>query len=224
MNLFPLYNSLRIASISSIIIFFLGIVTAYYIKKLPTKVKGVVDVVITLPLVLPPTVVGFFLIKLLGPNSNIGGFCVNYLQIPLIMKWYSAVFATVIVSFPLMYRTCRGAFESYNENLTYVAQTLGKSNAWIFWRVLLPNCKKGIMAGLVLSFARSLGEYGATSMVSGYTPGKTATISTTVYQFWRIGKDDLAYKWVVINVLISFLVLVTINMLEDNDRKADNHA
>lgn len=218
MDLFPLYNSVRIALISTVIIFFLGVGSAYYIRKLPAKVKGAVDVILTLPLVLPPTVVGFFLIKILGPNSSVGSFFIKYFDLSLIMNWYSAIFATVIVSFPLMYRTCRGAFESYNENLSYAAQTLGKSNTWIFWRILLPNCKKGILAGLVLSFARALGEYGATSMVSGYTPGKTATISTSVYQFWRIGQDSLAYKWVLINVLISFIVLVAINIIEDKNR------
>lgn len=224
MDLYPLYNSIRIASISSVIIFFLGIFAAYYIKRLSAKVKGAIDVVLTLPLVLPPTVVGFFLIKILGPNSPVGKIAVNYFRFPLIMNWYSAIFATVIVTFPLMYRTTRGAFEAYNENLTYAAQTLGKSNTWIFWKVLMPNCKKGVMAGLVLSFARALGEYGATSMVSGYTPGKTATISTTVYQFWRIGQDALAYKWVMINVLISFIVLVAINFLEDTSPKGETHA
>lgn len=218
MDLFPLYNSVRIALISTVIIFFLGVGSAYYIRKLPAKVKGAVDVILTLPLVLPPTVVGFFLIKILGPNSYVGSFFIKYFDLNLIMNWYSAIFATVIVSFPLMYRTCRGAFEAYNENLSYAAQTLGKSNTWIFWKVLLPNCKKGILAGLVLSFARALGEYGATSMVSGYTPGKTATISTSVYQFWRIGQDSLAYKWVLINVLISFIVLVAINIIEDKNR------
>lgn len=218
MDLFPLYNSVRIALISTVIIFFLGIGSAYYIRKLPAKVKGALDVILTLPLVLPPTVVGFFLIKILGPNSSFGSFFVKYFDLSLIMNWYSAIFATVIVSFPLMYRTCRGAFEAYNENLSYAAQTLGKSNTWIFWKILLPNCKQGILAGLILSFARALGEYGATSMVSGYTPGKTATISTSVYQFWRIGQDGLAYKWVLINVLISFIVLVAINIIEDKNR------
>lgn len=218
MDLFPLYNSVRIALISTVIIFFLGIGSAYYISKLPAKVKGALDVILTLPLVLPPTVVGFFLIKILGPNSSFGSFFVKYFDLSLIMNWYSAIFATVIVSFPLMYRTCRGAFEAYNENLSYAAQTLGKSNTWIFWKILLPNCKQGILAGLILSFARALGEYGATSMVSGYTPGKTATISTSVYQFWRIGQDGLAYKWVLINVLISFIVLVAINIIEDKNR------
>lgn len=217
MDLFPLYNSIRIALISSIITFFLGIFFAYYIKKLPVGIKGVLDVILTLPLVLPPTVIGFFILKLLGPNSSLGGLWINTFGSSLVMKWYSAIFATIVVTFPLMYRTARGAFEAFDENLKYAAQTLGKSDTWIFWRIIMPNSKKGILAGLVLSFARALGEYGATNMVSGYTPGRTATISTTVYQLWRTGEDILAYKWVFINIAISFTVLVLINILENKE-------
>lgn len=218
MDLFPLYNSLRIAIISSIITFFLGIFFAYQIKKLPGTLKGVLDVFLTLPLVLPPTVIGFFILKVLGPNSGLGSALESLIGTSLVMKWYSAIFATVIVTFPLMYRTARGAFEAFNDDMKYAAQTLGKSNTWIFWRLYLPNSKSGILAGLVLSFARALGEYGATSMVAGYTPGKTATISTTVYQLWRTGNDSLAYSWVIINVLISLLVLLLINILEARDQ------
>lgn len=219
MDLFPLYNSIRIALISSVFTFFLGIFFAYYIKRLPGSIKGVLDVILTLPLVLPPTVIGFFILKILGPNSNFGGFWVEIFGSSLVMKWYSAIFATIIVTFPLMYRTARGAFESFDENLKYAGQTLGKSNTWIFWRIIMPNCRQGILAGLVLSFARALGEYGATNMISGYTPGRTATISTTVYQLWRTGEDLLAYKWVLINIAISFTVLVIINILENQNKK-----
>lgn len=218
MDFFPLYNSIRIATISSIITFFLGIFFAYYVKKLPPGLKGLCDVILTLPLVLPPTVIGFFIIKTIGPNSLFGGWVADVFEKTLIMKWYSAIIATVIVTFPLMYRTARGAFESFDMNLKYAGETLGKSNTWIFWKVILPTCKKGILAGLVLSFARALGEYGATSMVSGYIPGKTATISTSVYQFWRIGKDSLAYKWVIINVFISLVILLLINLFEARER------
>ncbi len=136
----------------------------------------------------------------------------------LTMTWYSAIFATAIVSFPLMYRTVRGAFESFDETLIYSGQTLGLSDRYIFWRVVMPNCKQGILAGTVLSFARALGEYGATSMVTGYIPGRTATVSTTVYQLWREGNDLLAYKWVFVNLVISFAVLVAVNMLENKYR------
>lgn len=218
MNIFPLYNSIRIALISSFFTFFLGIFFAYQIRKLNPTIKGILDVILTLPLVLPPTVVGFFLLKFMGPNSSIGQFF-EKMDVSLIMRWYSAVFATIVVTFPLMYRTARGAFEAFDMNLKYAGQTLGKSNTWIFWKIILPNCKKEILAGVILSFARALGEYGATSMVSGYIPNRTATISTTVYQLWRIGQDGLAYKWVGINMLISFIVLLAINLLENKDRK-----
>jgi molybdate transport system permease protein len=131
------------------------------------------------------------------------------------MAWYSAIFATVVVAFPLMYRTARGAFESFDVTLLYSGQTLGLSDTFLFWRVILPNCRQGILAGTVLSFARALGEYGATTMVTGYIPGRTAMISTTVYQLWREGNDTLAYKWVGVNLAISFAVLVSVNMLEN---------
>ena len=178
MDWFPLINSIRIALISTVIIFFVGIFSAYYISKAPRLVKGVLDVFLTLPLVLPPT---------------------------------------VVVIFPLMYRTARGAFESFDETLAYSAQTLGLSNTYIFWYIRMPYCKQGILAGTVLAFARALGEYGATSMICGYTPGRTATISTTVYQLWRTNDDGLAFRWVLVNLAISFVVLLAVNLLEKKD-------
>ena len=133
------------------------------------------------------------------------------------MTWWSAIFATAVVIFPLMYRTARGAFESFDETLAYSGQTLGLSNAYIFWHIRMPCCRQGILAGTVLAFARALGEYGATSMIAGYTPGKTATISTTVYQLWQTSNDALAMKWVMVNLSISAVVLLTVNMLERRD-------
>ena len=119
-----------------------------------------------------------------------------------------------------MYRTARGAFESFDETLAYSGQTLGLSNAFIFWRIRMPACRQGILAGTVLAFARALGEYGATSMIAGYTPGKTATISTTVYQLWRTDNDALAFKWVLVNVAISAVVLLAVNLLEKKQRRS----
>ncbi len=214
MDWFPLYNSLRVAAISTFFTFFLGIFAARAIARTPRTVKGVLDCILTLPLVLPPTVVGFFLLKTIGPLGPVGSPILELFGFKMTMVWYSAVFATTIVTFPLMYRTARGAFESFDETLSYSAQTLGLSNTFIFWRIVMPNCKQGILAGTVLAFARALGEYGATTMVTGYIPGRTATISTTVYQLWREGDDLLAYKWVGVNLVISFVVLVTVNMLE----------
>ncbi|MDR3255618.1 MAG: molybdate ABC transporter permease subunit [Synergistaceae bacterium] len=215
MDWFPLYNSLRVASISTFITFFVGIFAAYYIARTPKALKGVLDCALTLPMVLPPTVVGFFLLKTIGPFGPVGSMALELWGFRMIMTWYSAIFATTIVTFPLMYRTARGAFESFDETLSYSAQTLGLSGTFIFWRIMMPNCKQGILAGTVLAFARALGEYGATTMVTGYIPGRTATISTTVYQLWREGNDSLAYKWVGVNLAISFIVLVSVNMLEN---------
>ena len=219
MDWFPLWNSLRIAAISTVLIFFLGIAAAYYIAKLPKLVKGVLDVVLTLPLVLPPTVVGYLLLRLLGPRRIIGAWALETFGARLVMVWWSAIFAAVVVAFPLMYRTARGAFESFDETLSQSAQTLGLPNAWIFWRVRMPYCRQGILAGTVLAFARALGEYGATSMLAGYTPGKTATVSTAVYQLWQTGDDAMAFRWVLVNVAISAVFLLTVNLLEDRQRK-----
>ena len=217
MDLFPLYNSIRIALISTIIIFFIGIFFAYYIAKLPKFLKGVLDVILTLPLVLPPTVVGYLLLQLFAPKKIFGAFIMETFDIKIVMTWWSAIFASVIVAFPLMYRTARGAFESFDETLAYAGKTLGLSNTYIFWKIRLPYCSKGLMAGTVLAFARALGEYGATSMIAGYTPGKTATISTTVYQYWRTNDDGMAMFWVLINIAISTIVLFFINNFEKKD-------
>ena len=214
MDWFPLLNSLRIAVIAAVIVFFLGIAAAYYIAKLPRALKGVLDVVFTLPLVLPPTVVGYLLLMLLGPKRVIGAWMLEHFAVKLTMQWWSAVFAVSVVVFPLMYRTARGAFESFDETLAQAGQTLGLSNTWIFWRIRMPACRQGILAGAVLAFARALGEYGATSMLAGYTPGKTATVATEVYQLWRIGNDALALRWVLVNIAISAVVLLAVNLLE----------
>ena len=214
MDLFPLWNSLRIAGISTVIIFFVGIFAAYYIAKAPRAVKGVLDVILTLPLVLPPTVVGYLLLRVLGPKRVVGAWVLAVFGVKLTMTWWSAIFATTVVIFPLMYRTARGAFEAFDETLAWSGKTLGLSNTYIFWRVRMPCCREGIMAGTVLAFARALGEYGATSMIAGYTPGRTATISTTVYQLWRTDNDALAFRWVCVNIAISAVVLLAVNLLE----------
>ncbi len=219
MNLFPLWNSLRIAGISTIVVFFVGIFAAYYISKAPRIIKGIIDVILTLPLVLPPTVVGYLLLRLLGPKRLIGSWFLESFNLKLTMTWWSAIFATIVVIFPLMYRTARGAFESFDDTLAYSGQSIGLSNTYIFWRIRMPYCKQGILAGTVLAFARALGEYGATSMIAGYTPGKTATISTTVYQLWRTNDDALAFKWVLLNIAISFVVLLAVNMLEKREKR-----
>lgn len=213
MDWYPLYNSLRIAAISCVLVFFAGIFAAYYVARLPRAVKGILDVILTLPMVLPPTVVGYFILLVFGAKRPLGIFLAQY-GIKFIMTWYGGVLAAAVVAFPLMYRTARGAFESFDDTLAYSAQTLGLSNTYIFWRIRMPYCRQGILAGTVLAFARALGEYGATSMLIGYTPGHTATISTTVYQLWRTNDEAGAFFWVMVNLGISAVVLLIVNMLE----------
>ena len=212
-DLYPLYNSLRIAAISSVIVFFTGIFAAYYAARLPRVLKGILDVILTLPMVLPPTVCGYFLLLIFGARRPVGMFLADQ-GIKLVMNWPGGVAAAVVVAFPLMYRTARGAFESFDENLAWSGQTLGLSNTWIFWHVRMRSCRQGILAGTVLAFARALGEYGATSMLIGYTPGRTATVSTTVYQLWRTNDEQGAFFWVMVNLAISAVVLLVVNLLE----------
>ena len=219
MSWYPLWNSLRIAAISSVLVFFLGILCAYYVARLPRAVKGILDVFLTLPMVLPPTVCGYFLLLAFGVKRPLGMFLAQF-GIKFVMIWYGGILAATMVAFPLMYRTARGAFECFDMNMAYAGQTLGLSNTFIFWNIRMPACRQGILAGIVLAFARALGEYGATSMLIGYTPGKTATISTTVYQLWRTNDDAGAFQWVMVNLAISAVVLLAVNMLETRQRKA----
>ena len=219
MSWYPLWNSLRIAAISSVLVFFLGSLCAYYVARLPRAVKGILDVFLTLPMVLPPTVCGYFLLLAFGVKRPLGMFLAQF-GIKFVMTWYGGILTATMVAFPLMYRTARGAFESFDMNLAYAGQTLGLSNTFIFWKIRMPACRQGILAGIVLAFARALGEYGATSMLIGYTPGKTATISTTVYQLWRTNDDAGAFQWVMVNLAISAVVLLAVNMLETRQRKA----
>lgn len=217
MDWYPLWNSLRIAAVSSILVFFSGIAAAYYSARLPKLLKGFLDVVLTLPLVLPPTVVGYFLLLLVGSRRPLG-MALEKLGLQLVMNWKGGILAAFAVSFPLMYRTARGAFEGFDETLAQAGATLGLSNTFIFWRIRMPVCRQGILAGAVLAFARALGEYGATSMLIGYTPGRTATISTTVYQMWRTGDGHQAFLWVCVNLAISTAVLLAVNSLEQKNR------
>lgn len=217
MDWYPLWNSLRIAAISSVLVFFSGIFCAYYVAKLPRTVKGIIDVILTLPMVLPPTVCGYFLLLVFGVKRPVGAFLLNF-GIKFVMNWYGGILAATVVAFPLMYRTARGAFESFDKTLAYSGQTLGLSNTYIFWRIRMPYCRQGIIAGIVLAFARALGEYGATSMLIGYTPGRTATISTTVYQLWRTDDEEGAMKWVLVNLAISAVVMLAVNLLEYKEK------
>lgn len=216
-DLFPLWNSLRVAFFSSIFVLLFGILLAYYISKSPRVVKGIFDVILTIPLILPPTVTGYILILILGNRTPLGSFLYN-IGLPFFMTWRGAIIASIIVSFPLMYRTIRASFEAFDENLEFSAKTLGLSNTFIFWRIKIPACKNGIIAGSVLAFARALGEYGATSMFVGFIEGKTATIATTVYHYYSINETKLAIIWIIINLCIAAIVLLIVNFFEKSKK------
>ena len=208
----PLIISLEVAGLATVITFFAGIALAYGVLQIRSRLAGTIaDAVITLPLVLPPTVVGFFLLLFLGKRSAIGSFLLS-LDLPLVFTWRAAVIAAVIVSLPLMYRTARGAFEAIDRNMIHAAQTLSVSNWRIFWRIVLPNARHGILAGLVLSFARALGEFGATIMFAGNIPGRTQTMSTAIYAAVQANDYDLAFRWAIIISLFSLFFIGAMNL------------
>lgn len=217
MDLSPLFLSLKAAVFATIVTFILGIYSAYFASRLD-KFKGLVDGIFTLPLVLPPTVVGFLLLVGLGRNSFVGKFLLNY-DITLVFSGIATIIASIVVSFPLMYRTARGAFEQIDKNMIYVARTLGLSEHEIFLKIILPNSFNSIVAGTILAFARALGEFGATIMIAGNIPGKTQTMAVAVYSAVQAGNRELAYKWVLIIVLISFTSMILLNFFENNKTK-----
>ena len=211
-TLSPLIISLEVAGLATVITFFVGIALAYAVLQIRSRLVGTIaDAVITLPLVLPPTVVGFFLLLFLGKRSAIGGFLLS-VDLPLVFTWRAAVIAAVIVSLPLMYRTARGTFEAIDRNMVHAAQTLSVSNWRIFWRIILPNARHGILAGLVLSFARALGEFGATIMFAGNIPGRTQTMSTAIYAAVQANDYDLAFRWAIIISLFSLFFIGAMNL------------
>lgn len=214
MNYSPLIISLKAAIFSTTIDFILGIYCAYFISK-SKRFKGVMDGILTLPLVLPPTVVGFFLLILLGKNSIIGKILLKFDTSVMFSKAATIISATV-VSFPLMYRTARGAFEQFDRDMIYVARTLGLSEHEIFKKIILPNSFSNIVAGTILTFARSLGEFGATIMIAGNIPGKTQTMSVAIYSAVQSGNRQLAYKWVILMAAISFFIMILMNKFESN--------
>lgn len=212
MSYSPLLISLKAAVIATIITFICGIYAAYLTTKLK-RFKGLVDGFLTLPLVLPPTVVGFFLLVFLGKNSFIGKFLALY-DVSIVFSSTATIIASAVVSFPLMYRTARGAFEQLDRNMIYVARTLGLSEHEIFLKITLPNSFSSIIAGTILAFARALGEFGATIMLAGNIPGKTQTMAVAVYSAVQGGNRALAYRWVAVMVLISFIAILIMNRLE----------
>ncbi len=210
MDYSPLIISMKVALAATAFTFFIGIFAAWKVMKL-RHLKGVIDGILTLPMVLPPTVVGFFLLLLFGKNGLLGQFLAK-VNLSVVFTWYGAVIAAAVVSFPLMYRTARGAFEQIDSNLIYAGRTLGMREATIFWRIVLPNCWPGIAAGAVLSFARALGEFGATTMLAGNIPGKTQTMALAIYSAVAGNNREKAYQWVVVILIISFATLLLTNL------------
>ena len=207
----PLILSLKTAFYSTIITFFVGIYIAFAVFKIK-RFSSIFDIVFPLPLVLPPTVVGFFLLIFFGRNSFIGSI-VEKLGFPFIFTLRGAILASFIVSFPLMYRTSKGAFEQIDTNIINAARTLGKSENWIFWRIMLPNSWQSILGGAILSFTRALGEFGATIMIAGNIPNRTQTISLAIYTAVQAGDRALAFRWVIIIVAISFISIMMMNII-----------
>ena len=210
MEITPFILSVEVAFVSTIITFFVGIYAAIIIVRIK-KFSSLFDIIFTLPLVLPPTVVGFFLLLVFGRNSFIGALF-SKIGISFVFDLKGAILASFIVAFPLMYRTSRGAFEQIDNNIINAARTLGKSENWIFWRIILPNSWQSILSGTILAFTRSLGEFGATIMIAGNIPNKTQTISLAIYTAVQAGDKELAFKWVIIIVSISFVSVMMMNI------------
>ena len=213
----PLWISVQVAFLATVCSVILGTALAYGVMNLK-KLRPLADAVLTLPLVLPPTVVGFFLLILLGKNSVIGQFF-DEIGLPFIFTMRGAVAAAFVVSFPLMYRSARGAMEQMDRQLLYAARTLGANEGKIFFRVILPKCRSGIFAGTILAFARAMGEFGATIMLAGNIPGKTQTMALAVYTAVQGGNREEAFQWAVIIVLMSAAAILAINYFEQGKNR-----
>ncbi len=206
----PLWISLKVAGCATVFTFFLGLFAARLVTGMK-KGKGLLDGLFSLPMVLPPTVVGFFLLVLFGRNAAPGKFLERF-GWSFLFTWQGAVLAAVAVSFPLMYRASRGALEQVEVSLLHAARTLGMSETEIFWRVQVPAARPGILAGTILSFARAMGEFGATIMVAGNIPGRTQTMSVAVYTAMQSGNRALAYRWAAVILAVSFLSVFLMNL------------
>ena len=209
----PIWISLKTASAAIAITFVLGLLAAWGVIRIRNrKIRMIFDGILTLPMVLPPTVAGFFLLYLLGVKRPIGQFFIEYFGVKIAFSWQATVIAAVVISFPLMYRAARGAFEQVDQNLVHAARTLGMGEIQIFFRVLFPNAVPGIVSGGVLAFARGLGEFGATAMIAGNIAGKTRTLPLAVYSEVAAGHMDTAWDYVWGMIGIAFLAVLLMNM------------
>ena len=212
MDLIPVLISCKTASVSIVVTFFLGLAAAAWVAGIRSRFwKMALDGILTLPLVLPPTVAGFFLLYIFGLRGPAGRFFIHFFGVKVAFSWGSTVLAAALISFPLMYRSARGALEQVEPELIYAARTLGMSEARIFWRVSLPAALPGISGGAVLAFARGLGEFGATAMIAGNIAGKTRTLPLAIYSETAAGNMDMAGRYVLVIVLFSFIVVALLN-------------
>lgn len=215
----PLWISLKTGAVATIISFFLGLWAARKVIKKDHRVKSVLDGILTLPMVLPPTVAGFFLLLIFSRRRAFGMFLNDTFNIQVVHTWLGCILAATVIAFPLMYRNARAAFEQIDANLVYAGRTLGMSESVIFWRVVVPTAGPGIASGTILTFARAMGEYGATSMLAGNIPGKTGTVSQRIAMVIQDGDYVTAGFWVVIVLVMAFLAIFLINMISGKHMK-----
>lgn len=220
MDYSAVWISLKTASVSIVITFFLGLLVARWVVSIRhEKLKMILDGILTLPMVLPPTVMGFFLLYLFGAKRPLGMFFLEFFSYKIAFSWSATVLAAVVISFPLMYRSARGAFEQVDQNLIYAARTLGMREGRIFWRVVMPMALPGVASGGVLAFARGLGEFGATAMIAGNIAGQTRTLPLAIYSEVAAGNMEGAYDYVLIIVCISLLVIFCLNWFTSLGRR-----
>ena len=215
----PLFISLKTGVVATVISFFLGIFAARKTVKAAPGKKAVIDGILTLPMVLPPTVAGFFLLLLFSRRRLLGGFLFEDFGFKVVQTWLGCVIAATVIAFPLMYRNARAAMEQIDVNLVYAGRTLGMSDMKIFWKIVVPTAGPGIASGTILTFARALGEYGATSMLAGNIPGKTGTISQKIAMVIQDGDYLTAGIWVIIVMMIAFAVIFLMNLISGKKMK-----
>ena len=215
----PLFISIKTGIVATIFSFFLGIYAARKVVKTTPGKKAIIDGILTLPMVLPPTVAGFFLLLIFSRRRPFGIFLFENFGIKVVQTWLGCIIAAIVISFPLMYRNARAAMEQIDVNLIYAGRTLGMSDTEIFWKVVIPTAGPGIASGTILTFARALGEYGATSMLAGNIPGKTGTISQKIAMVIQDGDNMTAGVWVAIVMVIAFLVIFLMNLISGKKMK-----
>lgn len=215
----PLFISIKTGIVATIFSFFLGIYAARKVVKTTPGKKAIIDGILTLPMVLPPTVAGFFLLLIFSRRRPFGIFLFENFGIKVVQTWLGCIIAATVISFPLMYRNARAAMEQIDVNLIYAGRTLGMSDTEIFWKVVIPTAGPGIASGTILTFARALGEYGATSMLAGNIPGKTGTISQKIAMVIQDGDYMTAGVWVAIVMVIAFLVIFLMNLISGKKTK-----